>query len=321
MSNFLSPSESDIARRHWTLRLSPRAWHPYLVIARADRPIGTWLLLLPCWISAALATQAVSPDGAVGDPIGVWPDPAILGLFAVGAFVMRGAGCTVNDLADRDIDGKVARTADRPLPSGAITPKQALVFLAAQLLIGLLVLLSLPPATWLIAIASLTLVAAYPFMKRITYWPQAWLGLTFNWGALVGWAAVTGEIGWPAVLLYAAGIFWTLGYDTLYAHQDKADDLIAGVKSSAIALGDRTKPAVTVFYAGAVLLTGLAFEQVGTGVLAYAALAAGAVQLAWQIRYVDIDDPTRCMTAFRSNRVFGLILVAGLIADGGLALG
>jgi len=217
----------DIPVECWIDRRLPAAWRPYCRLMRLDRPIGTWLLLFPCWWSAALAAEG-------------WPDLWLFALFAIGAVVMRGAGCTVNDWADRDFDGKVARTAARPIPSGAVSPRQALIFLVAQLLVGLLVLLQLNWFAIGVGAASLLLVFPYPFMKRITYWPQAWLGLTFNWGALVGWAAVRGDLTLAPVLLYIAGVFWTLGYDTIYAHQDKEDDILVGVKSTALALGENT---------------------------------------------------------------------------------
>ena len=210
---------SDIRTDHWTFRLSPARARPYLRLIRIDRPIGTWLLLFPCWWSLSLAAAS---EGRL-------PDWRLALLFAAGAFIMRGAGCTFNDLADRDIDAKVARTAGRPIPSGQVSPRQAGLFLALQLLAGLLILLQLNGFTIWLGLASLALVFSYPFMKRITYWPQAWLGLTFNWGALMGWAAVTGGLGPAALLLYAAGIAWTLGYDTIYAHQDKEDDALIGV--------------------------------------------------------------------------------------------
>lgn len=221
---------ADAAPSTWVDHM-PAALRPYLRLARADRPIGVWLLMLPCWWSTALA----APPGGL-------PDWRLLLLFFVGSAVMRGAGCTLNDIADRDIDAQVARTRGRPLPSGAIGVKAAFAFLGLQALAGLLVLLSLNEFTVWLGIASLLPVAIYPFMKRITYWPQAVLGIAFNWGALVGWTAVRGDLGWPAVLLYVAGILWTLGYDTIYAHQDKEDDAVVGVKSTALRLGDRTRP-------------------------------------------------------------------------------
>ena len=262
---------SDIRGDHWSLRLAPESARPYLRLIRFDRPIGTWLLLFPCWWSLTLAAAVA----------GTWPDWRLVLLFAVGALVMRSAGCTVNDLADRDYDAKVARTATRPIPSGQITPRQALVFLAMELLAGLLVLVQLNGFAILLGLAALPLVFAYPFMKRFTYWPQAWLGLTFNWGALVGWAAVTGGLAWPPILLYAAGLCWTLGYDTIYAHQDKEDDALIGVKSTALKLGARTRPWLAGFYGAAVALLAAAGFAAGLGwpfLLAVAAVAPSPVR-------------------------------------------
>ncbi len=214
------PTEaSDILADHWILRLAPARARPYLRLIRIDRPIGTWLLLFPCWWSLSLAASAGTRP----------PDLRLILLFALGALVMRGAGCTYNDIVDRDFDAKVARTAGRPIPSGQVSLVQAIAVLATLLAIGLAVLLQLNDFAVLLGAASIALVLAYPFMKRITYWPQAWLGLTFNWGALLGWAAMTGGVGASALWLYAAGIAWTLGYDTIYAHQDKEDDALIGV--------------------------------------------------------------------------------------------
>ncbi len=302
-------SASDIRSDHWSLRLAPAAARPYLRLVRFDRPIGTWLLLFPCWWSLALAAAAA----------GSWPDWRLALLFAAGALIMRSAGCTFNDLADRDFDARVARTAGRPIPSGQITPRQALVFLALQLLAGLLVLLQLNGFAVLLGLAALPLVFAYPFMKRFTYWPQAWLGLTFNWGALLGWAAVTGGLGWPPLLLYAAGICWTLGYDTIYAHQDKEDDALIGVKSSALKLGERTRPWVAGFYAGSVLLLAGAGLTAGLGWPYLLAVAGVALHFAWQVRGLDIEDPAGCHARFKSNRFVGWILLGGLLAEAALA--
>src|SRR5271155_5388705 len=226
---------SDIHQGDWVERRVPVRLRPYARLARLDRPIGTWLLLFPGWWGIALASRR-------------WPDPLLLLLFAIGAVAMRGAGCTLNDIADRDYDGQVARTRLRPLPSGAVSVRQAVIFLLLQLMIGAAVLFSLNRITILLGAAVLGLIGTYPFMKRITYWPQVFLGLNFNWGALMGWTAVTGALGWPPLLLYIGGVFWTLGYDTIYAHQDKEDDIRIGVKSSAIALGEHTRPWLFAFY-------------------------------------------------------------------------
>ncbi|MEE8535698.1 MAG: 4-hydroxybenzoate octaprenyltransferase [Kiloniellales bacterium] len=300
---------SDIRTDHWSLRLAPAAARPYLRLVRFDRPIGTWLLLLPCWWSLALAAAAT------GQP----PDFRLALLFAIGALVMRGAGCTVNDLADRDFDARVARTAGRPIPSGQISVRRAVVFLVLQLAAGLMILVQLHPFAILLGVGALPLIFAYPFMKRFTWWPQAWLGLTFNWGALMGWAAVTGGLDWPPVLLYAAGIFWTLGYDTIYAHQDKEDDALIGVKSSALRLGTRTRPALAVFYAAATVLMAAAGLAAGLGWAYLLALAVVAGLFVWQVAGLDIDDPDDCLRRFKSNRYAGLFLLAGLLAEVALA--
>jgi 4-hydroxybenzoate polyprenyltransferase len=226
---------------------------------------------------------------------------------------MRGAGCTLNDIADREYDGKVARTRLRPLPSGRVTVRQAALFMLVQLAVGLAVLLSLNRLTIVLGVAVLGLIGTYPFMKRITWWPQLFLGLNFNWGALIGWTAVTGSLAWPAVLLYLGGICWTLGYDTIYAHQDKEDDARIGVKSSALALGPRTRPFLFAFYAAATVRWGAAGAAAGLGVAFWGLLGAAAAQFAWQAARVDIDDPTDCLRKFRSNRVVGWLMFAGII--------
>ena len=299
---------SDILADHWALRLAPGAVRPYLRLIRIDRPIGAWLLLFPCWWSLALAAAAA----------GAPPDPRLFLLFAIGALVMRGAGCTVNDIVDREIDARVARTAGRPIASGEISVPRAFAFLGALLLLGLVILLQLNGFAILLGAAALPLIAAYPFMKRITYWPQAWLGLTFNWGALLGWAAATGGLGPPALLLYAAGIAWTLGYDTIYAHQDKEDDALVGVKSSALKLGARTKPWLIAFYATAWLLMLAAGIAAGLAWPFYLGMAGVAAQLAWQVATLDIDDPAGCLVRFKSNRTTGWIFLAGIVAAGAI---
>jgi len=295
------PSASDIPAGNWVDRYVPAGVRPYFRLARLDRPIGTWLLLVPCWWGTALASAG-------------WPDPLFILLFAVGAVAMRGAGCVVNDMADRDFDGRVARTADRPLASGAIGPRRAMLFLGLLLAIGFLVLIQFNTFAVWVGIASLPLVAVYPFMKRITYWPQAWLGLTFNWGALVGWAAVKGDLAAPAVILYAAGFVWTLGYDTIYAHQDKEDDLVVGVKSSALRLGAATRPWLFGFFTVTVGLLAAAGWAAGLTWPFHVGLAAAAAHLAWQAATVNIDDPKDCLRKFRSNRDFALIVFAGMMA-------
>lgn len=297
---------SDILADHWVLRLAPESARPYLRLIRIDRPIGTWLLLFPCWWSLSLAAATW----------GETPNLRLLLLFALGALVMRGAGCTYNDIVDRKIDALVARTAGRPIPSGQVSVAQAVAFMAGLLLLGLVILLQLNGFAVVLGMASLGLVALYPFMKRITYWPQAWLGLTFNWGALLGWAAATGTLNTPAALLYLAGIAWTLGYDTIYAHQDKEDDALVGVKSSALKLGDRSKPWLIAFYGLTVALL------LGVGLTAdlawpfYLGLAGVAGQLGWQVATLNIDDPSNCLLRFKSNRYAGWIFLAGIIGAG-----
>lgn len=293
---------TDIPANNWIDRQAPRPLRPYLRLARLDRPIGTWLLLLPCWWGLSLASPG-------------WPDPWLLALFGVGAIVMRGAGCTLNDIIDRDIDAKVARTAVRPLPSGALTVGQAAAFFILQCFIGLAILAQLNAFSIGLGIASLALVAVYPFMKRITYWPQAVLGLAFNWGALLGWSAVTGGLGVAPLLLYAGGISWTLAYDTIYAHQDKGDDVRVGVKSTALLLGADTKRWLSLFFALALaMVAAAAVTADAASPLFFAAFAAAAAHASWQVICVDLDDPRDCLAKFRSNRDFGLIIAAGIVA-------
>jgi 4-hydroxybenzoate polyprenyltransferase len=298
---------TDIRVGDWVDRRLPRWAEPYARLARLDRPIGTWLLLFPGWWGIALASS-----GLTGGPR--WPDPLLLALFAVGAVAMRGAGCTLNDIADRDYDGQVARTRLRPIPSGRVTVRQAAIFLALQLAVGAAILFSLNRAGILLGLLVLGLVATYPYMKRITYWPQLFLGLNFNWGALIGWAAATGGIAWPPVLLYLGGICWTLGYDTIYAHQDKEDDARIGVKSSALALGERTRPFLFLFYGAAVALWAAAGAAAHLGPFFFLSLAGAAAQLAWQAIQVDTADPLDCLAKFRSNRAAGWLVLAGIVA-------
>jgi 4-hydroxybenzoate polyprenyltransferase len=292
---------SDIRSGDWADRHAPAAWRPYIRLARLDRPIGTWLLLFPGWWGIALAAPA-------------WPDWRLIVAFAVGAVAMRGAGCTFNDIADREFDGRVERTRLRPIPSGAVTVRQALVFMAIELGIGALVLASLSRTAILLGFIVLALIATYPFMKRVTYWPQFFLGLNFNWGALMGWAAARDDLSTPALLLYLGGICWTLGYDTIYAHQDKEDDVLIGVKSAAIALGPRTRPFLFLFFAGAIVLWGAAGWSDGLGAPFLVALALTAVQLSWQAVRVALDDPADCLRKFRSNRIAGWLMLGGIVA-------
>jgi 4-hydroxybenzoate polyprenyltransferase len=263
-------------------------------------------LLLPCWWSAALAAALARDISRL---------PLILVLFLVGAFVMRGAGCTWNDITDRDLDAKVERTRSRPIPAGQVGVRQALAFLVAQALIGLAVLLQFNRFAIVTGIASLAIVAVYPFMKRITWWPQVVLGLAFSWGALMGFAVILGQLGLPALFLYAGSISWVIGYDTVYAHQDTEDDALIGVKSTARLFGAQTHRALIVFYSLAVVLIGVALALSGAGVWAWIGLAAFAAHLGWQIARLRIDDPALCLRVFKSNRDAGLLLFAGLLVD------
>jgi 4-hydroxybenzoate polyprenyltransferase len=304
----MKPAAGSVADAtgNWVDTLAPAWSRPYLRLARLDRPIGSWLLLLPCWWSSALA--AIAAHHAA-------PSFVHLVLFLIGAFAMRGAGCTWNDIVDRDLDGSVERTRSRPIPSGQVTVVQAFVFLVLQALIGLAVLISFNTFTIALGIASLAIVAVYPFMKRITYWPQIVLGLAFSWGALMGWAAAFGRLDVPAFLLYAGSIAWVIGYDTIYAHQDREDDALIGIKSTALLFGERTKPMLTLFYALAVMLIGAAGFLAGAGAVFAIGLFAFAAHLAWQVIRLDITDPDRCLAVFKSDRDAGLILFAGLLLD------
>ncbi len=295
----------DAVPRHWTDR-APLGLRPYLRLARIERPIGWWLLLLPCWWSAALAAIAT------GRP---YPDPVHCLLFWIGAVAMRGAGSTYNDIVDRDLDARVERTRDRPLPSGQVSVAQALAFLAALALVGLAVLLQFSRFAVATGIASLGVVALYPFMKRVIWLPQIVLGLAFAWGGLMGWAAAFGSLAWPAVLIYLAAVAWTIGYDTIYALQDIEDDEVAGIKSSARLFGARVRPAVAVCYGTAVTLLVASLALVRAGPVAYAAAAAFAAHLAWQVRTIDPRDGVLALRLFRSNRDAGLILFAGLALE------
>ena len=291
---------------NWVDTLAPSWARPYLRLARADRPIGAWLLLLPCWWSAGLA--AIGTGRA-------YPDLWHVALFFVGAFVMRGAGCTWNDILDRDLDAKVARTRSRPIPSGQVSVKAAAAFLAAQALVGLLVLLQFNRFTVLVGIASLGVVAIYPLMKRIIWWPQIVLGFAFSWGALMGWAAVFSRLDAAALLLYAGSIAWVIGYDTIYAHQDREDDALVGVKSTARLFGARTRLALVCFYTVAVLLIGLSGAAAGAGPVFVLGCILFGAHLGWQIDRLDIADPDLCLRLFKSNRDAGLILFAALAGD------
>jgi 4-hydroxybenzoate polyprenyltransferase len=294
------------ATGNWVDSYAPLWSRPYLRLSRLDRPIGSWLLLLPCWWSAALAASVIRDVSRL---------PLIVILFFIGAFAMRGAGCTWNDITDRDLDARVERTRSRPIPAGQVSVFQAAVFLALQALVGLAVLLQFNRYAIATGIVSLIIVAVYPFMKRITYWPQIVLGLAFSWGALMGFAVILGRIDATAVALYAGSIAWVIGYDTIYAHQDSEDDALIGIKSTALLFGARTRLALVIFYALAVVLIGTALVLAGTRWPAWIGLAAFAGHLIWQIRRVEISDPALCLRIFKSNRDAGLLLFAGLLAD------
>jgi 4-hydroxybenzoate polyprenyltransferase len=296
----------DAPPGNWVDRLAPPAWKPYLRLARLDRPIGAWLLLFPAWWGQALA------EVALGRP---YPNLWYLVLFWIGAFVMRGAGCTYNDIVDRDYDARVARTAARPIPSGQVTVTQAYVFLAVLCAAGFLVLIQFNLFTILLGASSLLLIAVYPFMKRVTFWPQLVLGLTFKWGALVGWTAVTASLSPAAVALYAGAVLWTVGYDTIYAHQDKEDDALLGLKSTALRFGEATPRWLALFYTGAVVLWAAAGMLAGARIAFAVALSLAAVQLAWQVATLDTRNAHNCLIRFKSNQVIGWLLFAGLAAD------
>lgn len=302
---------ADAPPGNWVDRLALPAARPYLRLSRADRPIGTWLLLLPCWWGLALAIAA--------DPAGPRLDDLWIATgCALGSLLMRGAGCVWNDLTDREIDARVARTRSRPLPSRQVTPRQAAVWMCAQALAAFAILLTFPPTAIALGVASLTLVAVYPFAKRFTWWPQVFLGLAFNWGGLLGWAAHEDELGVPAVALYLAGIAWTLFYDTVYAHQDREDDALIGVRSTARLFGKRTMAWLTGFLAAGAAFAALAAQTAAQGpvqlALAWSGVVGFSTHLAWQLRRLDIDDPQTCLAVFRSNRDAGLILALGLAA-------
>jgi 4-hydroxybenzoate polyprenyltransferase len=296
-----TPRNSDMPSMPWIDVWLPSFLRPFARLARLDRPIGIWLLLLPGWWALTVAGFGA-------------PDQKLLLLFLAGAVVMRGAGCTFNDIIDRDFDAKVARTASRPLPSGQVSVRAAWIFLAVQLAAGLAILLQFNTTAIIVGAASLLLVFTYPFMKRITYWPQAWLGLTFNWGVLLGWTAARGTLDWAVLPLYAAGIFWTLGYDTIYACQDKEDDALVGVKSTALALGNRTQPFVAVMYLLTIGLLAYQMTHIAMpGWPSLALLGAAGLHLVWQVATLDIDNGANCLRRFRANRDFGLLIFAAFL--------
>ena len=300
---------ADRVQGNWVDTLAPVPWQPYLRLSRADRPIGTWLLLLPCWWGALLGALAM-PDQRG------WLTVWIITGCAIGAFLMRGAGCTWNDITDRDIDRAVARTRNRPLAAGAVTVREALIWIAAQSLVAFLILLTFNWSAIVLGIIALIPVAIYPFAKRFTWWPQVFLGVAFNWGALLAWTAQTGSLGLPAVFLYLSGIAWTLFYDTIYAHQDREDDALIGVKSTARLFGAQTDTWLRGFLVAAVLLMSLSIifalaplaDPLKMSLALAGAWAFGA-HLNWQLGKLNIHDPDVCLQIFRSNRDAGLIVV------------
>jgi 4-hydroxybenzoate polyprenyltransferase len=300
------PGVADAAADNWVDRHAPRWMLPYLRLARVDRPIGFWLLAIPCFWAIALAGRSGGAE---------FPDLRTLILFALGALVMRGAGCVYNDIVDRDIDKAVARTKARPLASGQIGVAAAIVFMICLCLVGLAVLLSFNALTVGLGVLVLPIVAVYPFVKRVSYWPQLVLGLAFSWGALMGYTAVQGDIQWAPILLYVGSVAWAIGYDTIYSHQDREDDALLGVKSTALRFGAATRLWVAGFYAFAwvcITLAGLA-GRVET--LFMLGMVAAGAHLFWQVATLDIDDPENCLTRFRSNRDFGAIVFAAIVLD------
>lgn len=300
---------ADAVTHNWVDRFFPRWSLPYLRLSRADRPAGTWLLLLPCWWGLLLAAAADPAGGNLGD---IW----IFVACGMGAFLMRGAGCTWNDISDRDFDAKVARTKSRPIPSGQVSVRAAYVWMVLQALIAFVILLTLNSMAIKLGILALIPVVVYPFAKRFTWWPQVFLGIAFNWGALLAWAAHTGSLGWPPVLLYLAGISWTLFYDTIYAHQDTEDDALIGVKSTARLFAEHTKPWLRGFFVGSVLLMAGAAILALVKTAGLAALGAALVgtwafglHMVWQLNRLDINNPEICLKLFRANRDTGLIPV------------
>lgn len=304
----LARGERSDIRTTGLIALLPAGLRPYALLSRLDRPIGWWLLLLPCWWALALA----------------WPRPLDWTfvwygfLFWLGAVVMRGAGCTYNDIVDREFDAQVARTATRPIPSGQVDVLMAAVWMGAQLLVGFLVLVQFNQMTLWVGAASLGLVAIYPFMKRVTWWPQVFLGLAFNWGAIIGWTAATGSVDWAIAPLYLAGICWTLGYDTIYAHQDIDDDILIGVRSTARRFGKQSRIWIGGFYVAMSLLLGAVGHLAGAEWPWFAGCGIATLLLAWQIATVRLADPRACLAAFKFHRWIGLVITLGAILSGTL---
>ncbi len=300
---------ADAPSDNWVYRVLPRAGWPYAQLARWDRPIGWQLLMWPCFWSAALAANAARDTGLFSPGLFVFH----LILFFVGSVAMRGAGCTYNDLVDQKIDMEVARTRSRPLPSGRVSRLEAKVFIVFQALVGLLVLVQFNAFSIFLGILSLGLVAIYPFAKRFTDWPQFFLGLAFSWGALMGWAGLFASLDWAPVWLYLSAVSWTVGYDTIYAHQDKEDDQLIGVRSTARLFGENTKKWLVRLYGLTLLFLIFAFVAAGVGFAAYLGLLAAAVMFGWQIWILDIDNGEQCLKLFKSNHHVGLILLIGLV--------
>jgi len=291
---------SDIKNSGWIKKLPP-SMRPYILLGRFDRPIGIWLLLLPGWWGIALASNNLRND--------LW----IFAIFAIGATIMRAAGCTINDIWDRDLDGQVARTQNRPLANGTLTVRQALIFLGILCLLGLIILLQFNALTIALGIATLPLIALYPLMKRITWWPQAFLGLTFNASALMGWSAVNGSLTLAPILLYISAIFWTLAYDTIYAHQDKEDDLLAGIKSTALHFGTKSRLMVKLFYIAQFLMLSATFALVSGGVEDGAFLIPAFLHTMWNAKRFDSDNSALCLKIFKSNRNTGLLILLAIL--------
>lgn len=301
---------ADAGAANWVDRFAPAWLLPYLRLARADRPVGFFLLAFPCFWSVALAERSLDE---------AYPDPRLLLLFAIGALVMRAAGCTYNDIIDRDIDAQVARTRARPIPSGQVSVGSAFLFMIVLSLIGFVVLLSFNGFTIWLGLCVLPIVALYPFVKRFSSWPQAVLGLAFNWGALLGWTSVLGRLDWPALVLYLGAMAWTIGYDTIYAHQDRDEDGVLGLKSTALRFGRATRSWLATFYALAFLAITAAGIMAHAGTAFLLGMMAAGAHLAWQVKTLDIDDPDNCLSRFRSNRDFAALVFAAIIIDMALA--
>ena len=286
----------------------PKTWRPYLLLMRIDRPIGWWLLLLPGWWSIALASGGF--EGMY------WRHWYYMVLFFFGAILMRGAGCIVNDIWDKDLDAQVERTRLRPIAAGVVEIYQAYAFLFFILFTGLIILLQMPWITFWLGVFSLVFIGTYPYMKRITWWPQAFLGITFNFGALMGWSAITSNLSLTPVLLYAACVFWTLGYDTVYAHQDKKDDALIGIKSTALLFGKRSKIYVAAFYTLTMILLVTAMINAGAGHISLLLMTLPAIHLIRQMMDWRINSPESALKIFKSNRNFGLLVLICMLLSG-----